>query len=304
MPSQPTQYVAYEIRIRSDIVLPELRSAQGGEPPDVTIVVDQLAEMPRLPEGVGIGVRDTGNGTYLEWKGIGSFLVRGGAHITCEPAPGVSTRRLRLPLLGVVMGIVLHQRGLLTLHASALAIDGEGVAFIGWKGAGKSTTAAALQARGHTLLTDDVLALDCDENGVLQVLPAFPQIKLRPDSAVGLGYDPSALSTLGEHIEKRALRPADRLGPRPIPLRRIYLLEEGPMPSVDRVRGAESFAALVAQTYAPRFLGASATTPQHFNQCHRLANQVPVYRLTRPKEFSRMNEWLEAVEAGAVASFE
>ncbi|NBC85561.1 MAG: hypothetical protein GVY25_05150, partial [Bacteroidetes bacterium] len=50
--------------------------------------------------------------------------------------PDVAEGTLRAPLLGVVLGTLLHQRGLHTLHASAVVVDGGAVAFVGEKGAG------------------------------------------------------------------------------------------------------------------------------------------------------------------------
>ena len=46
------------------------------------------------------------------------------------------------------------------LHATAVVVDGEAVAFLGDCGYGKSTLGAAFLARGFPLLTDDVLALE------------------------------------------------------------------------------------------------------------------------------------------------
>lgn len=302
MDSGRFRYVAYGLRISSDVALPELRADSGHGVHDVRITVDALPEVPALADAIGLGVRHTAGGTYLRWKDVGSFRVCDGKRITCDPAPSMSAQTFRLPLLGVVMGVLLHQRGLLTLHASAVAINGEAVAFIGWKGAGKSTTAAALQARGHTLITDDVLALESAEDGDIHVLPAFPQIKLWPESAAGLGYDPSALPALDESVEKRALRPVEQFATHPLPLGRIYFLDEGTESRIKPITGGERFTTLLSQAYAPRFLGSGASTAAYFNKCQRLARHVPLYRLTRAMDFSRMREWLCAVEDCTTAS--
>ncbi|HEY0729444.1 MAG TPA: hypothetical protein VGD38_15295, partial [Pyrinomonadaceae bacterium] len=55
-------------------------------------------------------------------------------------------------LLGPVMGFVLLLRGLVSLHASAIVVDGAAIALVGPAGAGKSTTAAAFSARGFSVL--------------------------------------------------------------------------------------------------------------------------------------------------------
>jgi hypothetical protein len=62
-------------------------------------------------------------------------------------------------LLGPVLGLVLHLRGIPCLHASSVAIGDRAIALLGGAGAGKSTTAAAFAQRGFPVLTDDIVAL-------------------------------------------------------------------------------------------------------------------------------------------------
>ena len=63
-------------------------------------------------------------------------------------------------LLGSVAGLVLQNLDAVCLHASTVNIDGFAVAFVGPPGTGKSTTAAALLRRGHSIITDDVAVID------------------------------------------------------------------------------------------------------------------------------------------------
>ena len=64
-----------------------------------------------------------------------------------------------LPLAAVMAG---HE----VLHASAVTLGGRALGLAGPSGAGKSTLARLLGTSGATFLTDDVLALSEDENGV------------------------------------------------------------------------------------------------------------------------------------------
>ena len=64
------------------------------------------------------------------------------------------------------------------------------MAFAGDSGGGKSTTAAALHARGLDLVTDDLLVLDPDAAGGVVVYPGFPVLRLWPEAAAAV--------TLGE----------------------------------------------------------------------------------------------------------
>jgi hypothetical protein len=60
---------------------------------------------------------------------------------------------------------VLH--GLEVFHASAVAVDGRAVAFLGPSGAGKTSIAMALCGLGASFLTDDVLAIERDGERLL-----------------------------------------------------------------------------------------------------------------------------------------
>ncbi len=61
--------------------------------------------------------------------------------------------------LGPVMGFLLRKRHVTSLHASCVEICGQGVAFSGDAGFGKSTTAAALALRGYPVLSEDIVPL-------------------------------------------------------------------------------------------------------------------------------------------------
>jgi hypothetical protein len=210
-------------------------------------------------------------------------------------------RTFRLPLLGVVMGILLHQRGYFTLHASAVSMDGAAVAFIGEKRAGKSTLAAALQGRGHSLLTDDIAALGIGDNGRIDVQPSFPQIKLWPESASALGHDLSALPTLSDGLDKRALRASTAFCYHAVPLRRIYVLDRGAKlieerPVSERITGGSAFKVLISQTYAARFIGSAISTPSFLRQCQTILQEVPLFRLRQVNDLSRVEHTARHIE--------
>ena len=108
----------------------------------------------------------------------GRYAVRGGCEIFYDPAEGASARNVRLYLLGSAFGALLHQRGILPLHANAVALDGQVHAFLGHPGAGKATLAAAFHDRGYRLLSDDVCAVRLDAQDRPWVEPGMPRLRL------------------------------------------------------------------------------------------------------------------------------
>jgi hypothetical protein len=295
-------YSAFGLGIHSDLPLPELVSCPAAAR-DVVIRLGAV-DTP-LPEAAPADnhVRITAEDACFFWDNIGAFQVRRGGEIIVQATPGADEQAIRLVLLGVVMAVLLHQRGLLVLHASAVVIDGEAISFIGAKGQGKSTTAAAVYARGHTLLADDIVALDPRHPEGPMVVPGFPLMKLWPESAASaLGDDPECLPRLAPGYNKRARRIAERFAYRPVPLKCIYTLDDGSAPAVKSLPVSQAIVPLIAHSYAARFgqrllIGAAATA--HFRDCARLLEWVPMYKIERPRALEQLPTLARLIESHA-----
>ena len=80
------------------------------------------------------------------------FLIVRGPHCFIRLTPEWTTDVLSF----VFRAVFAVQRDALLFHAAAVNIAGRGVMIVGPSGAGKTTTALALAARGHDILTDEV----------------------------------------------------------------------------------------------------------------------------------------------------
>lgn len=275
-----------------------MRTISLSRTPDVTIERRSLTPVPEeiLDQATLLG-RIRGNTVHYVWRDYGQFLLKGGREVQYCPLPGASDETVRAPLLGVVLGTVLHQRGTYTLHASAVSVEDGAVAFIGQKGAGKSTTAAALHQRGHRLLTDDVMAVEFTEQGTLVVQPSFPRIKLQPDAISALGHEPTSLPLLHTNLDKRVYSADRHFRPGAIPLRRIYVLSWGDTYRSSQLSSTEALIQLLSHSYAARFLGADAAGEKHFRQSQAITQKVPVHRLERPSDLDRLSAYLDYIES-------
>jgi hypothetical protein len=184
------------------------------------------------------------------------------------------------------------------LHASAVAIDDEAVLFLGGSGWGKSTMAAALHAQGHSLVTDDVAVLRVDENHPM-VFPSFPQLKLWPEALVSLEDDPEKLPRWNPNFEKR-VRPATHgFSSAPLPVKRIYVLDEGDDLEILPLRPQEALVELARHTYGSDY--ALQTTmevgsPSHFFKCAGVVSNVAVHSLRRRKSLSQLPDVARLIE--------
>ena len=127
---------------------------------DVTIRRGGVPTALPAPEAGGVVWQHAGRRTLLSPPCGVRFLVEDGRTVHYETERGATESDVRAFLLGSAWAVLGWQRGLLPLHASAVARGPDLHAFSGGAGAGKSTLAAALARHGYPLFTDDVLLLD------------------------------------------------------------------------------------------------------------------------------------------------
>ena len=222
--------------------------------------------------------------------------MREGAQILASPVQGLEDRVTRLFTLGPAMAVLLHQRGLLVLHASSVAIGEAAVAFLGDSEWGKSTTAAALYLAGHRFVSDDITAVTFDEARPT-VLPAFPQIKLWPESVRTLGLDPGTLPSIHPEVDKVALRTEDRFADLPLPVSGMFVLGPGETAAATRLGPADAVIELVRHTHVVDLLRSTRTEAAHLRQCSALAERVPMFRLSIPGSWSDVGAVIEVVRS-------
>jgi hypothetical protein len=295
-------YYICGLGITSSFPLPEALEAEAGS--DVTIRRGKVDNLPEDSDVAHHSFRASSDEICLCWKDVGAFLIKGGREIIIDAPDDIDEKILRLFLLGRVLGSLLHQRGLLVLHASAVTVDDGAVAFLGGKGYGKSTTAAAMYTFGHTLVTDDILALQVDDVALPVVFPGYPQMRLWPEAAESLGDSVETLPRLHPDFEKRARQAARGFSSTPLPLRRIYLLADGESHKIEPLRPQEAFLEVVRHSYAVKLLEATETNSRHFLQAKKLIDSVPVFRLSRPESLTGLPELVRLVKEDLVSRTE
>jgi hypothetical protein len=189
-------------RVRSAIPLPELQPWDGDErEPDLTIVLGSAAPLLEPYRQFGPAAQIGDDVVRVVIPGVATYLVEGGRRIVIETDLPTTAPGIRVFLLGTVLAVISFQRSRLPLHASVLDVDGRALVLAGDSGAGKSTMAAALVARGFRILSDDLCLLDTGPSGPM-IQPAYPRLRLWKETATHLGLDTTGIEQAGATIEK------------------------------------------------------------------------------------------------------
>lgn len=294
-------YSVYGLNIKSEIYINDLVPSQSGE--DTNIILRKLNDSylnSNLKNAViferqGCVVRVSKNAICYEWENLGTALVRNGNEVLIDPQDGVDSKDFSPFITGAILAILLNQRGSLVLHSSAVVINGEAVAFLGDKGAGKSTMAAYLQKRGHQFITDDLVPITFTD-GKVQVAPGYPRIKLWADSVTSIGLNWESMPKIHKFIDKRSYQCFDSFSAKPVKLRQIYILDENPIIEIKEIKPAKAFIELTKHTYLGKYLQITGQTAENFQHCKAVISTIPVYSLKRPHNHSKLSKVAELIE--------
>ncbi len=278
-------YHAYGLAVSSCLPLPEFVSHDGV--PEVTVCWGECTRNPPVQQENEWYYENTNGEAILCHGTVGQVVIRDGNKIVISPTPGVKTRPLQLFVSGVAFAVVIHQRGGLALHASAVEIDGKTIAFMGSKGCGKSSLSAALYFTGHRLITDDLMAVDCTCEPIT-VHPGYPQIKLTEETASALGCDYDSMVAVRPIQGKAGLIAKDGFASDSLPLGAICSLEQGPTVQIEPLSQGDAFTELLHHSLL------KGDVP-HFERCVRVASNVPFFRIMHPRSLSGLSDLAKSV---------
>lgn len=311
------QYTAYGLTIDSPWPLPMLLPRPPGSAPDV--LLNWVGDAESASSGLDwvevlspeLGWRPTltfwratGNdGDYLRLSlqtesGPVAFVFHPGLDaIDIQWASAVELADVTAYLIGIGLGCLLRRRGVICLHASALAVDGGAILLVGESGSGKSTTATALMYHGGSLLSDDIAPLYWDGERWL-VQSGYPRLRLLPDAALSLaGSIENLTPVFADPYDKRYLEPTLKdsaehaFCPHPLPLAAVYILGERSLevatPAIVTLPPQQRLLALLRHTYGD-YVVEPSLRDRVFTWLGHLARMTPIRQLERPDDLARL----------------
>jgi hypothetical protein len=219
-------------------------------------------------------------------------------------------------LIGCIIGTALRLQGKLCLHSSVIKV-GEyafcasqqrfAIAIIGAKGAGKSTTAAALAKRGYPILADDIAVLtDCGDSFLVQ--PGYPRLRLWKSAVNAVYGSEEGLSRVFRQTDKHFVElnqnntSAWSFHSQPLPLAAIYVLGERQQsltaPSIESITPQLGLMHLLTHRYPEslkleRHMRSRKRTvglSHEFARLGYLANTVPMRSLHREDSLAGLSQ--------------
>lgn len=242
--------------------------AQAG----VRLLEERFDDAPQAARSID---HQPGQGYRLYARGFGVATVsEDGSRVVCAPPDDEPWSWQRF-LVGRVLPWAAVLQGRELFHASAVTVGDAAVAFVGPTGAGKTSLAARMVLEGAGFLTDDVLALDRDDD-TLRAHPGAGLLCVRPTERSAMdGADWSRLGrVLGvsgkTYVEVERVMSPSRLAA-------VFFLAPGDgEPRVQPISADPRL--LLASTF-----NESLRTPERMARqlevCADLAARVPVLRL-------------------------
>lgn len=257
-----------------------------------------------LPDGsLWAGFYRAGEAYLLRFPELADFHVaQDGGQVQGWPVPGVSDATVQHLYLNQVLPLALNQQGKLVLHGSAVEVGGEGIAFLGVSGRGKSTLAASFATSGFRFLTDDGLVLEPD-GGEYQIMPSHPSIRLWQDSEEALVGEDVRKASPVQFTSKARFLAGDGIVfcEQARRLRRVYFLGEGipQAPTFERMSPSEALIELVKHSFLLD-IEQRGTLAAHFDGLSSLAGPLIFYRLDYPRRFEDLPQVRRAIVGHAL----
>lgn len=210
--------------------------------------------------------------------------VTNGTKLVYKRKPGGNMMYLQTYILGYGMSMLAMQRGMLSIHCSALANDEGALLIAGESGAGKSTVTSAFLDQGYRLMADDMAWVEITEEQQVMVRPAFPYQKLCRNVAIDQGYNLDELIYINEEKDKFLAPYRGEFSTEAVTVKGFIML--GVISGEDVVtfeaQGMQKFQICANNLFLRHLLGKDKYQPHIGQKCMKMAAGVSIHFIGRP----------------------
>jgi len=274
-------YFAFGLNISSELKLPGVLETGTSEKADVTIshgIVNEKEENSQKKR-------------ILQWEDIGQIKITDGEEIIVDPAGD----QIIPFILGPAMAVLLHQRGFLVLHGSSVKIKNHAIAFLGYRGFGKTTTAINLYLNGYPLVTDDLLAIRFDQDNEPIVYPGYTHVRLTDESYNDIKDRTHILTPVRTIVGKAFCDASKDFSKEPLKLKRIYILSHGDDIQVHSLTAQDNLIDIIRHSMATQIF-TNNEQAEHLIQSGKLINNVSVKGLNVDHSVKNVSKLIKIIE--------
>lgn len=271
-------YRAFELYIKSEFELPRLMAVDMSHY-DVNVYRCKVPlKKVMKSQQYQSRIRVLNGELFLDIPGVAKFCVKNGSSIGVDVYPNADMQTVKLYVLGSCLGAIIHQRGLLILHANAIKIEKHAIAIAGNSGMGKSTLAATFMKMGYKILSDDLVVIDSQNN----VTPSYPQVKLWQDSAERLNLNVAEMERIRIHQDKFEYPIGDAFCDEKVPIDALFILNRSSESSFrfESLRGRDKYIAIYNQIYRKTYLRNTTEHKLAASACLALCVKLKVFNFT------------------------
>jgi hypothetical protein len=265
----------------------------SGEDPEKALLLHEWTPIPGKRSWARLYGQD---GRYRLWiEGGGSFWVDPAAPSVELPIGHETTIRREERLWGIPAMLCFLARGDLPLHAAAVDVDGRAILLAAPGYHGKTTLAAAFDAAGYRVLSEDVSCIRLSSPPSLVPGPAM--LRVRADVAGQLELPRAREVAAGDDRIHFSLDRTNRGDCTPLPVRALVLLrraENGV--ALERISGADSLRELWPLSFKLRSVEDRERT---FQGVTALADATHIWNLSRPLRLSELSRVVERIASDA-----
>lgn len=296
---QELVYCIYGINVATSLPLPALKSPLQAE---VSILRGSAPDILSAEFSANQKLQFDGHRVLLNQPLFGKLLIEKQGNILYDFHPSLSQAHTITALQGSGLGTLLHLRKQIPLHGMAIATDKGAIVVLADSGSGKSTLATAMLLANLSVFTDDIVALQSDKDGVLQIQPAHRRLKLSQPQLHTHGIDTSMLSNTAPGIDKFGWDiPEAQFAAVPMPIIKCLFLEpvrtNSAQAHITAIGKLEAFQRLRQSVYRPRLIRVFDHEQSFFTLNQRLQHQCQSYTMQLPElgHFSSLTDYGKAI---------
>jgi hypothetical protein len=242
------------------------------------------------------------NGEWVIEFTVGATFHIAGDTVTWSVPAETDADVLRHLLLDHTLPLALSTRARLVLHASSVEMQGAVVGFMGPSGVGKSTLAAACQARGGAVIGDDCVILRGQAGSAWTASPTYSGLRLWPDALDRYAASGPRFTIFHDSTKRRVPTPP-RDGTA-VALARLYAIERSPRAASVTITTASAATAMAILRNEFRLdLLDRATVARRFDDACALVQGGLVRRLLIPDRADAVDAAVDAVLADLTEAY-